>query len=141
MSRLGGLSAGLQQRLAETKQRLLAKNAEAAKAGFGRAEHGAWAAHNAERQRKGSGKGKKGLPVVREELVALNRQIASYAQAKDLSKAQEVFKDLEARGWANGHSYAAAVHALCRCKDWQKAEEALLRAEKKGLFKRHRAKD
>ena len=129
-------------RLAETKQRLLAKNAEAAKAGAGRAEYGAWAAHNAERQKKGSSKGSsKGQPVVREELVALNRQIAAHAQAKDLAAAQAVLADLEARGWANGHSYAAAVHALCRCKDWQAAEQALLRAEKKGLFKRHWAQD
>ena len=76
------------------------------------------------------------MPVVREELVALNRQIASHAQARDLAAARSVLQTLESKGWANGHTYAAAVHALCRCGDWRSAEEALARAEKAGLFNR-----
>ena len=45
-----------------TKQRLLAGNAEAARAGAARAEPGAWMASNAEKsaRRKGAGKGKDG---------------------------------------------------------------------------------
>ena len=75
-------------------------------------------------------------PVVREELVAMNRRIAAHAQAKDLAATRSVLETLEAKGWANGHTYAAAVHALCRCGDWRSAEEALKRAEKAGHFKR-----
>ena len=76
------------------------------------------------------------MPVVREELVALNRQIASHAQARDLAATRSTLATLESKGWANGHTYAAAVHALCRCGDWRSAEEALDRAEKAGLFNR-----
>ena len=45
-----------------TKQRLLAGNAEAARAGAARAEPGAWMAANAEKnaRKKGDGKGKHG---------------------------------------------------------------------------------
>lgn len=144
-----GVSDGLIHKLMATKQRLLAGNAEAARAGAARAEPGAWMAANAEKnaRKKGDGKGKTGkkgkdgkesqfVPVVREELVALNRQIASHAQARDLAAARSVLQTLESKGWANGHTYAAAVHALCRCGDWRSAEEALARAEKAGLFNR-----
>ena len=74
----------------------------------------------------------KWMPVVREELVALNRQIAAHAQARDLAAVRSTLAELEGKKWA----YAAAVHALCRCGDWQGAEAALSRAEKFGLFKR-----
>lgn len=66
----------------------------------------------------------------------MNRRIAAHAQAKDLAATRSVLETLEAKGWANGHTYAAAVHALCRCGDWRSAEEALKRAEKAGHFKR-----
>ena len=66
----------------------------------------------------------------------MNRRIAAHAQAKDLAATRSVLETLEAKGWANGHTYAAAVHALCRCGDWRSAEDALKRAEKAGHFKR-----
>ncbi|CAE7884819.1 age-1 [Symbiodinium sp. KB8] len=200
-----GVSDGLRQKLLATKQRLLAGNAEAARAGvvqaetaestgrlrghggtaskFGaQAEPGAWAAMQAEKEKandgkneqkgrlgfpgsadttgsvrlkakskgkgkepgkgKGSKKGKgqgqasKKVPVVREELVRLNREIASHAQLRDLPAVHATLRNLEEKGWANGHTYAAAVHALCRCGDWQSAEAALGRAEEAGLFRR-----
>ena len=161
-----GVSKGLMQKLLATKQRLLAGNAEAARAGAVKAEPGAWSAANAERRKKphfeqaaedasnswrkdNNWKGnwkdwepvdkqstKQWVPVVREELVALNRQIAAHAQVRDLAAVRSTLSELEGKKWANGHTYAAAVHALCRCGDWQGAEAALSRAEKFGLFKR-----
>eukprot|EP00439_Symbiodinium_sp_Y106_P037081 s6563_g4.t1 len=177
-----GVSDGLRQKLLATKQRLLAGNAEAARAGVVQAEPGAWAAMQAEKAEKaeaehGNGRGQKGkakgkggkggkgkgkepgkggkgtnvnvkgkgqgqgqaskkVPVVREELVRLNREIASHAQLRDLPAVHTTLGDLEEKGWANGHTYAAAVHALCRCGDWQSAEAALGRAEEAGLFRR-----
>eukprot|EP00913_Durusdinium_trenchii_P024926 g23394.t1 len=127
-----GVSDSLMHKLMATKQRLLAGNAEAARAGAARAEPGAWSAANAEKSTRkkggdGKGKGKVGkgkdgkesrykqlVPVVREELVALNRQIASHAQAKDLAATRATLETLESKGWTNGHTYAAAVHALSR---------------------------
>lgn len=75
-------------------------------------------------------------PVDREELVTLNQRIAEYARARDLEGARSALATLEEKGWANGHTYSAAVHALCRCGDWRAAEEALTRAELRGLFRR-----
>ena len=56
------VSDGLIHKLMATKQRLLAGNAEAARAGAARAEPGAWMAANAEKnaRKKGDGKGKTG---------------------------------------------------------------------------------
>eukprot|EP00931_Biecheleriopsis_adriatica_P108913 TRINITY_DN8317_c0_g2_i2.p1 TRINITY_DN8317_c0_g2~~TRINITY_DN8317_c0_g2_i2.p1 ORF type:complete len:746 (+),score=211.67 TRINITY_DN8317_c0_g2_i2:70-2307(+) len=157
-----GVSGDLVRKLMATKQRLLVGNAEAARAGAVRAEPGAWSAAHAQKVAegsKGSEKGKKGkgkgggekgkqgkgkgghwpqpeVPVVREELVALNRRIASLAQARDLQGIRATLQELEGKQWANGHTYAAAVNALCRCGDWKGAEAALGRAEKAGLFRR-----
>lgn len=159
-----GASQKLVRRLMDTKQRLLAGNAAAARAGVARAEPGAWAAANAaaassrdggkgqghvkggkgDKGGKSAGKGSKGseqkgtgaVPIVREELVALNRRLGEYASARDLSGARKVLADLESRRWANGHTYAAAINALCRCGDWKGAEAALERAESAGLYRR-----
>ncbi|CAE8622101.1 unnamed protein product, partial [Polarella glacialis] len=89
----------------------------------------------------GKGKDSKGKghwfeTVDREQLVALNRKIASHAQVKDLAACRKVLEELEGKGWANGHTYAAAVNALCRCGDWRGAEAALERATTAGLFRR-----
>ncbi|CAE7376031.1 unnamed protein product, partial [Symbiodinium necroappetens] len=120
-----GVSDGLRQKLLATKQRLLAGNAEAARAGVVQAEPGAWAAMQAEKEKandgkneqkgkakskgkgkepgkgKGSKKGKgqgqasKKVPVVREELVRLNREIASRAQLRDLPAVHATLRNLE----------------------------------------------
>eukprot|EP00928_Gymnodinium_smaydae_P047557 TRINITY_DN3174_c0_g1_i1.p1 TRINITY_DN3174_c0_g1~~TRINITY_DN3174_c0_g1_i1.p1 ORF type:complete len:905 (+),score=270.73 TRINITY_DN3174_c0_g1_i1:73-2787(+) len=74
--------------------------------------------------------------VNREERVALNRKIAEHGQVKNLAGTRAVLADLEERGWANGHTYANAVNALCRCGDWQGAFAALKRAEGASLLKR-----
>eukprot|EP00929_Paragymnodinium_shiwhaense_P034623 TRINITY_DN1880_c0_g3_i1.p1 TRINITY_DN1880_c0_g3~~TRINITY_DN1880_c0_g3_i1.p1 ORF type:complete len:904 (+),score=277.86 TRINITY_DN1880_c0_g3_i1:130-2841(+) len=74
--------------------------------------------------------------VNREERVAMNRQIGEYAQVRDLRGARKTLAELEQRGWANGHTYAAAVNALCRCGDWQGAFAALKRAENATLFRK-----
>uniref|UniRef100_A0A7S1RIE9 tRNA (guanine(46)-N(7))-methyltransferase n=1 Tax=Alexandrium catenella TaxID=2925 RepID=A0A7S1RIE9_ALECA len=65
----------------------------------------------------------------------MNRRFAELAQVRDLKGTREVLGELERRGWANPHSYAAAVHGLCRCGDWREAEAALGRAEAKRLFR------
>lgn len=74
--------------------------------------------------------------VNREERVAMNRKIADCAQARDLRGARATLADLEKRGWANGHTYTAAINALCRCGDWQGALRALKRAEGATLFRK-----
>eukprot|EP00927_Polykrikos_kofoidii_P036917 TRINITY_DN31120_c0_g1_i1.p1 TRINITY_DN31120_c0_g1~~TRINITY_DN31120_c0_g1_i1.p1 ORF type:complete len:1040 (+),score=199.50 TRINITY_DN31120_c0_g1_i1:79-3120(+) len=74
--------------------------------------------------------------VDREGRWALNKQIADRGKVRDLQGVRATLADLEKRGWANGHTYAAAVNALCRCGDWKSAYVALRRAEAATLFRK-----
>eukprot|EP00971_Amphidinium_carterae_P206421 4096285-Amphidinium_carterae.2 len=70
----------------------------------------------------------------RKEQVRMNKRISQCAVEKDLQGAKNTLQELETRGWANAHTYATAVNALCRCGDWSGAEAALARGEAAKIF-------
>ena len=51
----------------------------------------------------------------RVEAVALNKEIAQHASRKQLSEAMVLFERAASLGWANSHTFAAAINANIRC--------------------------
>lgn len=51
----------------------------------------------------------------RSEAVALNKEIAQHASRKQLTEAMTLFDKAISLGWANSHTYAAAINANIRC--------------------------
>jgi pentatricopeptide repeat protein len=51
----------------------------------------------------------------RSEAVALNKEIAQHASRKQLTEAMTLFDKAITLGWANSHTYAAAINANIRC--------------------------
>jgi pentatricopeptide repeat protein len=51
----------------------------------------------------------------RSEAVALNKEIAQHASRKQLTEAMTLFEKAISLGWANSHTYAAAINANIRC--------------------------
>ena len=51
----------------------------------------------------------------RSEAVALNKEIAQHASRKQLTEAMALFEKAASLGWANSHTYAAAINANIRC--------------------------
>ena len=51
----------------------------------------------------------------RSEAVALNKEIAQHASRKQLTEAMNLFEKASSLGWANSHTYAAAINANIRC--------------------------
>ena len=49
------------------------------------------------------------------EAVALNKEIAQHASRKQLSEAMVLFEKAASLGWANSHTYGAAINANIRC--------------------------
>ena len=49
------------------------------------------------------------------EAVALNKEIAQHASRKQLSEAMILFEKAASLGWANSHTYGAAINANIRC--------------------------
>mmetsp|Transcript_16942 Transcript_16942/g.25562 ORF Transcript_16942/g.25562 Transcript_16942/m.25562 type:complete len:749 (+) Transcript_16942:52-2298(+) len=55
--------------------------------------------------------------IDRTKAVALNKDIARYAKQKELIRAKEGFQLAVSNGWANTHTYSAAINAHVRCGD------------------------
>lgn len=51
----------------------------------------------------------------RSEAVALNKELAQHASRKQLTEAMALFEKAVTLGWANSHTYAAAINANIRC--------------------------
>ena len=49
------------------------------------------------------------------DAVALNKEIAQHASRKQLSEAMILFEKAASLGWANSHTYGAAINANIRC--------------------------
>jgi pentatricopeptide repeat protein len=70
----------------------------------------------------------------RSDAVALNKEIAQHASRKQLTEAMTLFEKALSLGWANSHTYAAAINANIRCGSVSGATSLFERLRKtKGL--------
>ena len=67
-----------------------------------------------------------------EKLNKLNRELAVHANRKELQQSMALFDEAISKGWANAHTYAAAINCNVRCGNLVQATRLLERLKKHG---------
>ncbi len=67
-----------------------------------------------------------------QQLNKLNKDLAVHAARKELQQGMTLFEEACRKGWANAHTYAAAINCNVRCGQMKQAVQLLERMKKHG---------